>query len=126
MLADLLRGDLVFVNRRASSVGSLGGDAGSWSADSGAGIECRVDEMSASEIAKYAADGMTVSHSLGFLSEPSLDVSCRLHWTKTNGLRTSLTGRWMHVQGIYREGDPGGETQYWVVVASLETTRGDA
>lgn len=124
MLEDLCKGDLVFVQARTSSVGAMGGDGGSWASDSGAGIECRVDELSASEIAKYSAAGMAVTHTVMFLQNPSLGVKDRLHWTKTNGLKTAISDRYLHVQGQFREGDPFGRLQYWVVATRLETTVG--
>ena len=124
-IEDLCRGDLVFVNARTSAVGSLGGEAGSWAADAGAGVECRVDSMSASEVAKWAAKGMSVSHEVFFSSEQSLSGKYRLHWTKTDNLETTLSSRYLYVEGYYHENNPEADLRLWIAVCRFEDTRGN-
>ena len=122
----LCRGDTVFVNTATHANQTYGGKRPSWSADSGVGVNCRVEALSASEVAKYNSQGMSVSHRVYFSQDQSLDVrKHRLHWTKTAGNRSTVD-KYLRVTGYYSENNPRGTRQLWICECNYETERGES
>lgn len=122
----MTRGDTVFVNTLTHSNSDAFSNKGrSWSADAGDGLACRVESASAAEVQKYKALGMTVSHLVFFSADQGLSVNTsRLHWTKTNGNKTTVD-KILRVTGTETENNPRGRLILYVVTCNFETERRD-
>lgn len=114
-------GDTVFVNTKTHSVGTIGGNTGSWNADSGDGIDCRVEQLDAEEDLMAAAQGQRITHRVYFATDRSLTNTTRLHWTKTNG--NSLTiDRYLKVEDYYWENSPDGSLLMYIADCVYQST----
>jgi len=122
----MTRGDTVFINAMTqSNTDAFSNKGRSWAADSGTGVACRVETLSASEVQKYRAQGMSLSHRVYFSADQSLSVNDhRLHWTKTNGNRDTIS-KYLRVKGAYIENNPRGRLKLYVVDCDQETERRD-
>ena len=122
----LARGDTVFVNAATDANQTYGGARPTWAADSGSGVICRVESLSASEINKYNANGQTVSHRVYFATDQALAPNKhRLHWTKTAGNRVTVD-KYLRVTGYYEENNPRGTRRLFVCECNYEAERADA
>ena len=122
-IEEMCTGDTVFPNARTSSIGALGGDAGTYAADASAGIECRVEEASAHESLSYSAKGMVISHLVYFSTDVALSGKHRLHWTLTDDNQVALTGIYLYVKAYYKENSPDGDLVMWIAVCEYKDTR---
>lgn len=122
-IKSMCRGDTVFKNTFTHGAGALSNKGGTWSSDSGSGLACRVEDLSASDIAKYDARGLSVTHRVYFSTDPVLSVnSSRLHWTKTDGNRTTVD-KYLRITGEEHENNPRGRLVLFVFTANYEAER---
>mgnify|MGYP000852566307 CR=1 FL=1 len=123
-IASLCTGDTVvkLTKSTPSVVSAYGGDPGVF-AGSG-GIDCKVEELSASDVAAFSARGMTVSHRVFFSTDQSLSPKHNLHWTATNGNETACDVT-LNVEGYYQQHSPRGNLKLWIAMCKSMTQRGD-
>lgn len=123
----MCRGDLVFINTATMQESDYSGKrVPSWSSDSGDGVQCRIETLSASETKKYQANGIVATHNAYFATDPSLEVNTtRLHWTKTAGKRVTVD-KILRVTGVFEENNPRGTKRLFVIACNYEEARKDA
>lgn len=109
-LESLCNQDVITVQTETATTGASFGNTVSLGAASV--IRCLVQEMGASEILKYQAQGVEVSHELFFSTDPSITKQQRITWNGTK----------LEVKAYYKEGRPG-KNLLWIVIANAITTR---
>lgn len=120
-ISELCVGDIVKKRTKSLSVGTYGGDAGTWS-ESSTEVDCRVEELSASEVERFAARGMMVTHRVYFASDVVLTNANALHWIERNGVARDV---YLQVQGYRMQTNPTGDLELWIVEANAITSRND-
>lgn len=114
-------GDTVVKQSVSYTSGSMFGNTPT--ATDGDSLDCNVQSMSVSESKQFDARGEMKLFNVFFAADPTLTVSNRLKWTKTNGNGTTFaTPRILKVLATEEERNPDGSEILYIAKCEWETT----